>query len=90
MWISQNELPFGWINVKGQLISKCLFGVLNFFQKTNEIKSTWDIIVVKSNSFVCFLEEFTALQFAFEINWPLIARVQYMILPEELITKLKF
>ena len=26
--------------VKGQLISKCLFGVFNFFQKTNENKST--------------------------------------------------
>ena len=28
-------------------------------------------IVVKTNSFVRFLEEFTAWQFAFEINWPL-------------------
>ena len=26
--------------VKGQLISKCLFGVFTFFQKTNENKST--------------------------------------------------
>ena len=26
--------------LKGQLISKCLFGVLTFFQKTNENKST--------------------------------------------------
>ena len=26
---------------------------------------------VKTNSFVCFLEEFTAWQFAFEIYWPL-------------------
>ena len=25
---------------KGQLISKCLFGVFTFFQKTNENKST--------------------------------------------------
>ena len=33
---------------KGQLISKCLFGVFNFFQKTNKNKSTWDIILVKS------------------------------------------
>ena len=30
-------------------------------------------IVVKTNSFVRLLEEFTAWQFAFEINWPLIA-----------------
>ena len=42
---------------KGQLISKFLFGIFNFFQKSNENKSTWGIIVVKSNSFVRFLEE---------------------------------
>ena len=39
---------------KGQLISKFLFGVINFFQKTNKNKSTWVIIVVKSNFFVRF------------------------------------
>ena len=39
---------------KGHLISKCLFGVFNFSQKTNENKSTWGIIVVKSNFFVRF------------------------------------
>ena len=37
---------------KGQLISKCIFGVFNFFQKTNENKST--IMVFISNSFVPF------------------------------------
>ena len=58
-------------NGKGQLISKCLFGVLNFFQKPKENKSAWGIIVVKSDSFVCFLEQFTAWQFAFEFYWPL-------------------
>ena len=40
--------------LKGQLISKCLFGVFNLSQKTNENKSTWGIIVVKSNFFVRF------------------------------------
>ena len=35
-------------------ISKCLFGVFNFFQKTNKNKSTWGIIVVKSNRFIVF------------------------------------
>ena len=30
---------------KGQLISKCLFGVINFLQKTNKNKSTWGFIV---------------------------------------------
>ena len=39
-----------------QIISKCLFGVFNFFQK-NEQKH---VAVVKTNSFVHFLEEFTA------------------------------
>ena len=34
---------------KVQFISKCLFGVFNFFQKTNKSKSTWGFIVVKSN-----------------------------------------
>ena len=33
--------------VKGQLISKCLFGVFNFLRKTNEIKSISGFIVVK-------------------------------------------
>ena len=42
---------------KGQLILKCLFCVYNFFQKKKENTSN---IVVKTNSFVLFLEEFTA------------------------------
>ena len=41
----------------------------------NENKSTWVIMVVKSNSFVHFLEEFTVWQFAFEINWPLVYQI---------------
>ena len=41
---------------KGQLISKCLFGVFSFFQKTNKNKLTWGIIAVKLNSFVRYLE----------------------------------
>ena len=59
---------------KGQLISICLFGVFNFFLKPNENKSTWGIIVVKSNSFVPFLEEIDDLKNHFEINWPLAGR----------------
>ena len=34
-------------SAKGQLISECLFGVFNFFQKMNKNKSTWGIIVVR-------------------------------------------
>ena len=55
----------------GQLILKCFFGVFNFFQKTNENKSTWGIIVVKSNSFVRFLEETSAWKNRFDFVWPL-------------------
>ena len=35
------------LGLKGQLISKCLFGAFNFLQKTKENKSTWGFIVVK-------------------------------------------
>ena len=56
---------------KGQLISKCLFGVFNFFQETNENKSHSSKNEFKTNSFIHSLEEFTAWQFAFEIIWPL-------------------
>ena len=34
-------------SIKGQIISKWLFGVFNFLQKTNENKLTWGFIVVK-------------------------------------------
>ena len=61
---------------KGQLISKCLFGVFNFFQKTNKNKSTWGIKVVKSNYFVRFLEELRIPKSPFEINWPLRVRIK--------------
>ena len=44
---------------------------LDFLQKVNENKSIWGIIVVKSNSFVCFLEEIEDIKTPFEINWPL-------------------
>ena len=58
-------------SAKGQLISKCLFGVFNFSQKTNENKSTWGIIVVKLNIFIRFLGELRIPKSPFEINWPL-------------------
>ena len=57
------------LNPKGQLISKCLFVRLQFFQKSNENNSTWGTLVVKSNFFVRFLDE---LKRHFEINWPLV------------------
>ena len=39
------------VYTKGQLISKWFFGVVDFLQKTNENKSTWGIIVLKSKLF---------------------------------------
>ena len=60
-------------SLNSQIISKCLFGVFNFFQKMNKIRR----ILVKMNSFVRFLEEFTTWQFAFEINWPLGKKVRF-------------
>ena len=54
--------------VKGQLISKCLFGVFKFFQKMNENNSTGGTIVVRSDFFVGFLEESKIPKRHFEIN----------------------
>ena len=45
--------------------SRCLL----FFQKTNENNLTWGTIVVRSNFFVRFLEEFKITKRHFEINW---------------------
>ena len=59
------------IIIKGQLISKYLLGVVSFFQKTNENKSTW----VKLNSFVRFLEETSAWKNHFEFVWPLVFKI---------------
>ena len=56
----------GW--PKGQIISKWCIGVFDFLQKTNENKSISGIIVVKSNSFVRFLEEIEDIKTPFEIN----------------------
>ena len=57
---------------KGHFDSKCLFSILKIFQKTNENKSTWGIIVVKLKFFVRFLEELRIPKSPFEINWPLV------------------
>ena len=69
-WLAGINEQFGDL-FKGQLISKYLFGVFSFLQKTNENKSTWGIIVVKSNSFVHFLEETLSWKNHFEFVWPL-------------------
>jgi hypothetical protein len=51
------------LHTKGQLISKCLFGVFKFFQKTNKNKSPWGIIF-----FIRFSEELRIPKSPFEIN----------------------
>ena len=56
-WLMQFLNIFEFCPAKGQLILKCLFCVFNFSQNTNENKSTWGIIAVKSNFFLRFLGE---------------------------------
>ena len=46
---------------KGQLISKGLFGILEFFQKTNE----------RIRSFIHFLEESLSWKKHYDFVWPL-------------------
>ena len=43
--------------IKGQIISKGLFGTLGFFQKTNKQIRFFCLTVQKTNLFVRFLEE---------------------------------
>ena len=57
MYVPLKLFSLNYVAIKGQLISKWFFGAIDFLQKTNENKSTFDIIVVKSNSFVRFLVE---------------------------------
>ena len=55
---------------KGQLISKGLFGTLEFLQKTKK-KFVYSTVRPKKNSFVRFLEESSAWKNHFEFVWPL-------------------
>ena len=80
----ESSLPLATVNVlqtwpsdivlwsKGQLISKCLFGVFNSPKKRKKtIRLEVPYVVVKSNFFVHFLGELKILKRHFEINWPL-------------------
>ena len=58
--------------IKGQIISKRFFLAKDSSKKRTKTRRT----LVKMNSFVRFLEESLAWQFAFEINWPLIQTVK--------------
>ena len=68
-----------WGPSKGKLISKCLFGICTFFQKTNENNSTWGTKVVNSIFFRLFLGELKIPKRHFEINLPLGQRENSMI-----------
>ena len=58
---------------KGQLISKCIFGLFNSPKKqTKIIRLEVLTIVVKSNFFFRFLGELKIPKRHFEINWPLV------------------
>ena len=56
---------------KGQLISKCLFGIFNLSQKTNEKILLYYYGTSSRIVFVRFLGELNTLKRHFEINWPL-------------------
>ena len=61
------------LEAKGQVISKgFLVSSIPSKKRTKTCR-----IVVKTNSFVRFLEEFTAWKFALEINWPLVGNIFY-------------
>ena len=55
------------LQAKGQIILKRFFLAEDSPKKRTKTRR----ILVKMNSFVCFLGESSAWQFAFEINWPL-------------------
>ena len=55
------------VHAKGEIISKCFFLAEDSSKKQTKTRC----ILVKTNSFVRFLEESLTWQFAFEINWPL-------------------
>jgi hypothetical protein len=66
---------------KGQLISKWLFGVFKFFQKTNENKSIWGIIVVKLNLFICFWKRYhEKIISTLSHVWPLVSKFNFDLL----------
>ena len=62
------------IQTKGQLISKCLFGIFNSPKKrTKKLDfTTYYLEYLKQNCFRSFLAELKTPKRHFEINWPLV------------------
>ena len=80
------QLPNGRLNLrhkgKGQLISKCLFGVFNSPNKrTKTIR-----LVIQSNFFVRYLGELKIPKRHFKINWPLVEEKRLEINLERLLS----
>ena len=67
VWFWEIVVTFFAFVLEGHLISKCHLLTSVSSKKRTKTRR----MVVKTNSFVQFLEEFTAWQFAFEINCPL-------------------
>ena len=60
---------FSYLGFKGQLTSKCLFGILNSLKKMNEkIRLYYYGCTSSRIVFVCFLGEFKTPKGYFEIN----------------------
>ena len=90
MFHFQNKFKWSWksLKIKGQIISKRFFLAEDSSKKRTKTRR----ILVKTNSFVRFLEESSAWQFAFEINWPLIkvscfGKLKSYILPAKKISQ---
>ena len=58
-------------SAKGQIISKCFFGVFDFLQKTNEGIQLYYYDTSNRLVFVHFFEENEDTKKHFEIIWPL-------------------
>ena len=79
LWRGTNSLYFKNLQSKIQSLPlikvswfrNVFFYVFDFFQTTNKNKSTWCIIVVKWNSFLCFLEELSAWKNPYDFVRPL-------------------
>ena len=63
-------------HIKGQLISKLFFGILNFLQKTNQNKWTWGIISSKVELVWSFFDKSMTPKNHFQINWPLCQQIR--------------
>ena len=77
----QNLKPYSkkfWHYLKGQLILKGRFGILEFFQKTNERIRFLVLLGKKPNSFVRFMEESLAWKKHYDFVWHLTCNYRFV------------